>query len=72
MGSTIAYLGDARPSKFGTAGITELTKDLNQVVPQSPTGKVDAIFMIGDMDHDFPNGQSIIKHPMSINTHITM
>ena len=49
-GSTIAYLGDARPSKFGTAGITELTKDLNQVVPQSPTGKVDAIFMIGDMD----------------------
>ncbi len=50
LGSTIAYLGDARPSKFGTAGITELTKDLNQVVPQSPTGKVDAIFMIGDMD----------------------
>ena len=49
-GSTIAYLGDARPSKFGAAGITELTKDFNQVIPQSPTGKVDAIFMIGDMD----------------------
>ncbi|MCX9082161.1 MAG: metallophosphoesterase, partial [Candidatus Methanoperedens sp.] len=49
-GSTIAYLGDARPSKFGAAGITELTKDLNQIIPQSPTGKVDAIFMIGDMD----------------------
>ncbi len=49
-GSTIAYLGDARPSKFGNAGITELTKDFNQLIPQSPTGKVDAIFMIGDMD----------------------
>ncbi|PWB51736.1 MAG: hypothetical protein C3F06_10005 [Candidatus Methanoperedenaceae archaeon] len=49
-GSTIAYLGDARPSKFGTSGISELTKDFNQVIPQSPTGKVDAIFMIGDMD----------------------
>jgi predicted phosphodiesterase len=49
-GTTIAYMGDARPSKFGTTGITELTKDFNQVVPQSPSGKVDAIFMIGDMD----------------------
>jgi len=50
VGTTIAYLGDARPSKFGATGITELTKDLNQVVPQSPTGMVDAIIMIGDMD----------------------
>ncbi len=49
--ATIAYLGDSRPSKFGTLGITELTKDLNQIIPQSPTGKLDAIFMIGDMDH---------------------
>ena len=49
-GATIAYIGDARPSQFGTAGITELTNDFNQVVPQSPTGKVDVIFMIGDMD----------------------
>lgn len=48
--TTIAYLGDARPSKFGSAGITELTYDFNQVIPQSPTGKIDAIFMIGDMD----------------------
>jgi len=51
LGSTIAYLGDARPSKFGNKGITDLTADLNQIIPQSPTGKVDAIFMIGDMDH---------------------
>ncbi len=50
VGTTIAYLGDARPSKFGTTGITELTKDLNQVIPQSPTGMVNAIIMIGDMD----------------------
>jgi predicted phosphodiesterase len=50
VGTTIAYLGDARPSKFGNVGITELTKDLNQVIPQSPTGMVDAIIMIGDMD----------------------
>ncbi|MCX9082635.1 MAG: metallophosphoesterase [Candidatus Methanoperedens sp.] len=50
VGATLAYLGDARPSKFGTVGITELTRDLNQVIPQSPTGRVDAIIMIGDMD----------------------
>ncbi len=49
-GSTIAYLGDARPSKFGNAGIKELTKDFNNVVSQSPNGKVDAIFLIGDFD----------------------
>lgn len=49
--TTIAYLGDSRPSKFGNVGITELTKDLNQVIPQSPTGRIDAIMMIGDMDH---------------------
>ena len=42
-GSTIAYLGDARPSKFSKKGITDLTADMNQ--------KVDAIFMVGDMDH---------------------
>lgn len=50
-GATIAYLGDSRPSQFGNVGITELTKDLNQVIPQSPTNSIDAIFMIGDMDH---------------------
>lgn len=48
--TTIAYLGDARPSKFGNLGITELTNDFNQIIPQSPTGRIDAIMMIGDMD----------------------
>lgn len=47
---SVAYMGDARPSKFGTPGITELTKDFNQVVAQSPTGKVGAVFLIGDFD----------------------
>lgn len=48
--TTIAYLADARCSKYGAAGITELTKDLNQVIAQSPTVSVDAIIFNGDMD----------------------
>jgi len=48
-GATIAYMGDAEPGDFGKSGITELTKDFNQILPQSPTGKVDAIIMLGDM-----------------------
>ena len=47
---TIVCLGDARPSKFGNKGITDLTLDMNKLVAMSPTGQVDAIFMIGDMD----------------------
>ncbi len=46
--ATIVYMGDSHPEQFGTAGITELTKNFNQVVPQSPTGKVDAIVLMGD------------------------
>lgn len=46
-GSTIAYFGDSEPASSSDA--KELTKDLNQVIPLSPTGKVDAIFFMGDM-----------------------
>jgi Calcineurin-like phosphoesterase len=46
-GSTIAYFGDAEPAS--SSDVKELTKDLNQVIPLSPTGRVDAIFFMGDM-----------------------
>ncbi len=46
--ATIVYMGDSHPEQFGSTGITELTKNFNQVVPQSPTGKVDAIVLMGD------------------------
>ena len=46
-GLTIAYIGDAEPES--SSDVKELTKDLNQVIPQSPTGRVDAIFFMGDM-----------------------
>ena len=48
--TTIAYLADARPSKYGQSGIDELKKDLNQIIPQSPTDSVDAIVFVGDLD----------------------
>ncbi len=47
-GTTIAYIGDAE--EFGESGIPELTKDFNQILIQSPSGKVDAVIMLGDMD----------------------
>ena len=46
--ATIVYMGDSHPEQFGPAGITELTKNFNQVEIQSPTGKVDAIVLMGD------------------------
>jgi len=46
-GSTIAYFGDSEPAS--SSDIKELTRDLNQVIPLSPTGRVDAIFFMGDM-----------------------
>jgi predicted phosphodiesterase len=46
--ATIVYMGDSHPEQFGLARITELTKNFNLVVPQSPTGKVDAIVLTGD------------------------
>ncbi|MCE8429521.1 MAG: metallophosphoesterase [Candidatus Methanoperedens sp.] len=46
--STIAFVSDARPS-YATSNII-LTEDFNQIIPQSPNGKVDAVVMIGDMD----------------------
>lgn len=46
-GATIAYFGDSEPASSSDAA--EITRDLNQVIPLSPTGKVDAIFFMGDM-----------------------
>lgn len=48
--TTIAFLADARCSKYGASGIIELTKDLDQIIPLSPTGLVDGICFAGDMD----------------------
>ena len=50
LGGCVAWLGDARPSKFGTAGITELTEDLNACLAHSPTGTLSAICLVGDFD----------------------
>jgi predicted phosphodiesterase len=47
MGATIAFFGDSEPAS--SSDVTEITEDLNQVIPHSPTGKVDAIFFMGDM-----------------------
>ena len=46
-GATIAYIGDAEPGS--SSNVKDTTKDLNQIIPLSPTGKVDAIFFMGDM-----------------------
>lgn len=45
---TIAFIDDAKPSTLMNS--SELIKDLNQIIPQSPTGRVDAIVAIGDMN----------------------
>ncbi len=46
-GATIAFFGDSEPAS--SSDVTEITEDLNQVIPLSPTGNVDAIFFMGDM-----------------------
>lgn len=55
----IAWLGDARPSKFGSVGITELTEDLNKAYDLSPTGSLDAIVLVGDFDTQKQTQQAI-------------
>ena len=47
VGATIAFFGDSEPAS--SSDVAEITKDLNQVIPLSPTGRVDAIFFMGDM-----------------------
>lgn len=44
---TIAYMSDSRPARNGIEG---LVKSLNQIELNSPTKKVDAIIMNGDME----------------------
>lgn len=46
---TLLFLGDSHTGDFSN-GVTELTKDLNNAVGISPTGRVDAIFAMGDME----------------------
>lgn len=46
--ATIAYIGDPEIYDFPD-GIYELTKDLNQIIPQSPTDTLDAVIFLGDM-----------------------
>jgi hypothetical protein len=48
---TIAYISDGRPSKDETHNTNNLTKDFNQIILQSPTKRVDAVIMLGDMDY---------------------
>lgn len=47
---TIAYLSDGRPGKEKSNSERNLTIDFNQIIPQSPTKRVDAVIMLGDMD----------------------
>ena len=47
---TIAYLSDGRPGKEKSKSERNLTIDFNQIIPQSPTKRVDAVIMLGDMD----------------------
>lgn len=46
---TLALFGDSHTADFSN-GVTELIKDLNAAVQQSPTGKIDVIFSLGDME----------------------
>lgn len=48
---TIAYIADARPSKERSKNEEKLKKDFDQIIPQSPSKKVDAVIMVGDMDY---------------------
>jgi predicted phosphodiesterase len=48
---TIAYISDGRPSKDTAQNTNNLTKDFNQIILQSPTKRVDAVIMLGDMDY---------------------
>ena len=45
---TIAFVADARPKLAKDS--RKLTGDFNQILRQSPTGRVDAVVMIGDME----------------------
>ena len=45
---TIAFLADAKPALGSNLSV--LKEDFNQIIPQSPTGRVDAVVMIGDMN----------------------
>lgn len=45
---TIALVADAKPILGSNLNV--LTDDFNQIIPQSPTGRVDAVVMIGDMN----------------------
>lgn len=46
---TIAFISDGKPA-LGY-NINLLIEDFNQIIPQSPTGYVNATVMIGDMNH---------------------
>jgi len=48
--TTVAYVGDANPS-WNTNGSSELLKDLNQIIKNSPTGNVNAVVFMGDMSY---------------------
>lgn len=45
----VAFVGDAKPA-LGY-DINLLIEDFNSIIPQSPNGRVDAIVMLGDMNH---------------------
>lgn len=46
----IAYISDGRPSKEKSNSKRNMVIDFNQIIPQSPTKRVDAVIMLGDMD----------------------
>jgi len=46
--TTIAFVPDARPIHSSSNSV--LIEDLDQIIPHSPDGQVDAVVMVGDMD----------------------
>jgi hypothetical protein len=46
--STIAFVADAKPALGNNLSV--LIGDFNQIIPQSSTGQVDAVVMVGDMN----------------------
>ncbi len=48
---SIAYIADGRPSQDESKSMKNLKQDFDQIIPQSPTKRVDAVIMLGDMDY---------------------
>lgn len=61
----VAFVGDAKPA-LGY-DINLLIEDFDQIIPQSPNGRVDATVMLGDMNH-ISSGSSNTDKAYSMST----